>query len=41
MRYLLTEHFGFPNDCVLILTGMYCISNPRIYPTSNDLCFSQ
>ncbi|KAM3353814.1 hypothetical protein ACQJBY_024787 [Aegilops geniculata] len=21
MRYLLTERFGFPNDCVLILTG--------------------
>jgi hypothetical protein len=23
MRYLLTERFGFPNDCVLILTGKH------------------
>jgi hypothetical protein len=23
MRYLLTERFGFSNDCVLILTGNY------------------
>ncbi|KAM0878506.1 hypothetical protein ACQ4PT_034830 [Festuca glaucescens] len=35
MRYLLTEHFGFPNDCVLILTDEE--RNPCRLPTKDNI----